>query len=220
MGHVLFQYCNESLEAINIGLTVEPDDSVLSICGCGAQPLSFLEYISEGNVTAIDNNPTAIRLAQTALRHITQKNYSTLRHMALAPRDGYYFDPERAARIAKNQAKIHFVQLDVRNQPTLKGPFSKAYFSNARVRLDLYAPLFSEGALIYLTIPPITHLPDEDMMGFLSRIYKANPADFDLIHDRSEISRTIEKETLLAFRKGRKLRMYWRPAILRKLTAH
>ena len=42
---VYFTATNESLDAITKSLNIGKDDRIISICGCSAQPLAFLEYI-------------------------------------------------------------------------------------------------------------------------------------------------------------------------------
>src|SRR3989344_1457798 len=189
-------FINETLEAITGALSIEDSDRVMSICSCGAQPLSFLQYIGDsGSVLAADYNPEQIKFTKRVMKLIKEGNVDELEALNIAPKDRIYFsDEERLESIARNFSKLQFEVMDVSEKPKIRGRFNKGYFSNAPVNLKYFHPVFEDGALVYVAFATAS-LPNQ-IERFLDNRSEAYGCDirqlFDIDRERTERACRIE----------------------------
>ena len=176
----IHSFMNETLEAITQALSIEQDDRVISICSCGAQPLAFLQYLGNGRILAIDNNPKQINFAKQVIQIIKQgKN---LKELNLAPKDGPYFsNKHRLEAITQNLNRLQFKLMDVTKKPETNRKFTKGYFSNADVNLKYIHPIFEDGALIYVAFA--THDLPKDIEKFLDNRSEAYRCDIRKLYE-------------------------------------
>ena len=135
-------FINETLEAITGALNIEESDRIITICSCGAQPLSFLQYLSgSGSALAVDYNAKQINFTKSIMRLIEEGKVDELNALNIAPKDRKYFsNKERLKTIARNFSKLQFGVMDVSKKPEIQGKFTKGYFSNADVNLKYFHP--------------------------------------------------------------------------------
>ena len=189
-------FINETLEAITGALSVEESDRVISICSCGAQPLSFLPYIgNSGSVMGIDYNPDQIKFTKHIMKLIREGKVDDLEALNITPKDrGYFSDEKRLEAIARNLSKLHFEVIDVSKKPEIEGKFNKGYFSNAPVNLKYFHPLFENGALVYVAFATAS-LPNQ-IEKFLDNRSEAYGCDIRQLYeiDREKTERACKIE--------------------------
>ena len=103
---------NESLEAIIIGLEVNPEDKVLTICGSGDQPLAFIEKTK--NLTIVDHMERQIKLFLYRKKILKSGKYSEFREIKSSEEDhisdlqlrNKYFSLKRLKRIEEKLRKL------------------------------------------------------------------------------------------------------------------
>jgi hypothetical protein len=179
----IHSFINETLEAITGALSIEESDRVISICSCGAQPLSFSQYIDDsGSVLAVDYNPEQIKFTRKVMKLIREGKVDELEALNIAPKDrGYFSDEHRLETIARNLDKLQFEVMDVSKKPKIKDRFNKGYFSNAPVNLKYFHPLFENGALIYVAFATV-NLPNQ-IEKFLDNRSEAYGCDIRKLYD-------------------------------------
>jgi hypothetical protein len=179
----IHSFINETLEAITGALTIKESDRVMSICSCGAQPLSFLQYIgNSGNILAVDYNPEQIKFTKRVMKLIKECRIDELEALNIAPKDmGYFSDSERLEAIARNFGRLQFEVMDVSKKPKVQGRFNKGYFSNAPVNLKYFHPVFEDGALVYVAFAT-SSLPNQ-IERFLDNRSKAYGCDIKQLYD-------------------------------------
>jgi len=134
----IYNYTNESVIAITNALKIKPDDKIISICSCGAQPLSLIENLNgNGSMLSIDWNPHQIDFTKMVINYIKKNNLKKLKELNLTPKDKDYFLNEgRLRRIKTNLKKLEFKVMDISKEKIkINKKFNKAYFSNADVNL-------------------------------------------------------------------------------------
>lgn len=185
----IHSFINETLEAITGALNIEESDRVMSICSCGAQPLSFLQYVGDsGSVLAVDYNPEQIKFTKRVMKLIKEGKVDELETLNIAPKDrGYFSDKERLEAIAINFGRLQFGVMDVSKRPNVKGRFNKGYFSNAPINLKYFHPLFENGALVYTAFATAS-LPNH-IEKFLDNRSEAYGCDIRQLYD-IDIERT------------------------------
>ncbi len=223
-----FPHTNESLESITNTLSIKESDKVLSICGCGAQPLALLNYLgNSGSIMAVDYNPKQIKFAKEVIGLIKEKRINELEELNITPKNiGYFSDRDRLKAITKNLDKLKFKVMDVSERPKIQSKFNKGYFSNAPVNLEYFYPFFERRALVYVAFHteflkgkflqnPIDFFLNEmlDVYGNFKTLY-----DIDL--ERTERALTIEREHTLqcknCYAKGKFIAEQWMPFVLMK----
>ncbi len=215
---MIYKFMNESIMAILQGLSPKRKDRILSICSC-AQPFGMLEYLTEGSILAIDNNPRQIKFAKRVLGLIKEDDKKAIEELNLTPKDGNYFTRgKRLERIAKNAQRLRFEFRNAEQPEDLQGTFTKGYFSNVSVDLPKYAPFFENGALVYVTYAS-TLLPDRvtDFLRQRSASWNVDIQEmFELDERRTREACKIEHARKLGYHKdnnGSNDFSDWTPAI-------
>jgi hypothetical protein len=210
-----YLYTNENLEAITRTLDINPDDRVISICGSGAQPLAFLQYLNgNGEILAIDYNKHQIKLARQILNNMPAYFHKNSK-IDIAPRnEGYFVNMQRIEQIHKNKDKINFQIMNVSKQSDINKidtKFTKGYFSNAEVNIIAFEDYLEKGGLIY-----ITSFPFQNVLGHIIS-EKAIEKSFAVDIERTKLAREIElTNTSLPTPSNRKYVEHWewKPTVL------
>lgn len=219
----IYLFINETLEAITGALGIEESDRVMSICSCGAQPLSFLQYIGDsGSVLAVDYNPEQIKFTKRVMKLIKEGKFDELEALNIAPKDrGYFSDDERLELIVKNFSKLQFEVMDVSKRPRIQGRFNKGYFSNAPINLKYFHPIFETGALVYVAFA--TSILPNQIEKFLDNRSEAYGCDirqlYEIDRERTERACRIEAARPVVYHRSianGSIGCDWTPCVFRK----
>jgi hypothetical protein len=198
---MVYTFINESIEAILGGLSIQDNDRVLTICSC-AQPFGMLEFVNNGSVLAVDNNPGQIKFAKRILRMIKRGDEKAIHELNLTPKDkDYFIQGKRLEKIAGNSEKIKFELRDVEQTPGFSTTFTRGYFSNVPINLPKYADFFEKGALVYVTYAS-TLLPFDIPLFLRQRElhWKCKLKDiFEIDEERTRYACKIESERKIGF---------------------
>jgi hypothetical protein len=170
-----YQVTNESLEAIVKGLNIQPEDSVLSVCGSGDQAFAILEKAN--NIVVVDSFPKQINYfvkRKNLLKAGEFEGVLTPEEMLTDKRDlqhlklrNEYFSEGRLKRIQdklKDSERIRKITGSLFDLTFAENEFNKIYLSNiltyslkpktielAQGRLKTIAGWLSDKGLIYLS---------------------------------------------------------------------
>ena len=213
---LMYEHTNESLEAITIGLDVQPDDVVLAVCGSGDQSFALLENAK--TVVSVDKSKVQLGYAERRAQLLGGGKLDEFLYVRggewpdsiLEQRNLYFMQDGRLGRTADNLDSLHFVRGDIfavgldRQRRFPEVHFSKVYLSNIVAyyvtqlkthynRLNALSRRLPQGGLIYISnYDGLETLPN-------------SPAQLHV----------DERLTMLA--RGKENKDWWTPVVYRKI---
>lgn len=170
---VTYQQTDENLQGIVQGLSPEPQDRILSICGSGDQPFALLE--NAGYVLAIDHCYNQIQFAIKRKEKLQEQDTASFVGLVKGAKKSpqpkqqhYYFNQDRLEKIRQNLKHIEFKEATI-HQITTNETWSKIYLSNISMAKEnnpffhwnQVALLLNLGGLVYhASIYQTNHSPN------------------------------------------------------------
>ncbi len=137
-----YDYTNESLQSIAIGLDIQPGDVILAVCGSGDQSFALLENARA--VVSVDKSKVQLEYAKRRAELLREGRFDEFLDVRIGGfpfsmldrRNLYFRQDGRLPRIVDRLDSLYFFQADVfavqgyRQRRFPEGYFSKVYLSN------------------------------------------------------------------------------------------
>ena len=135
-GGLVYSGTNENLDAIVMGLDLQPEDSILAVGGSGDQAFALLE--KAGSVTVVDTNPAQIELIRKRAELLRLGDYEGFCASVSGNKSPEYFSRSGIEKTLHDKVGRLYVRdaVDVLEVGTNE-TFTKIYLSNAIFQVTL-----------------------------------------------------------------------------------